>query len=81
MQTDRLDGMESRFESIEIELSDPSLIANQENGEHCRKSMRAWKRRSPHTGSIKRRGRPRKKPGRSWVTIRKRSSMNWQKRS
>lgn len=30
MQTDRLDGMESRFESIEIELSDPSVIANQE---------------------------------------------------
>lgn len=30
MQTSRLDGMESRFQSIEIELSDPSVIANQE---------------------------------------------------
>lgn len=30
MQTARLDGMESRFQSIEIELSDPSVIANQE---------------------------------------------------
>lgn len=30
MQTARLDGMESRFQSLEIELSDPSVIANQE---------------------------------------------------
>ncbi len=30
MQTSRLDGMESRFQSIEIQLSDPSVIANQE---------------------------------------------------
>lgn len=29
MQTERLDGMESRFENLEIQLSDPSVIANQ----------------------------------------------------
>lgn len=29
MQTERLDGMESRFESLEIQLSDPSVIADQ----------------------------------------------------
>lgn len=30
MQTDRLDAMESKFQSMEIELSDPSVIADQE---------------------------------------------------
>lgn len=30
MQTDRLEAMEARFQSMEIELSDPSVIANQE---------------------------------------------------
>ena len=29
MQTERLDGMESRFENLEIQLSDPSVIADQ----------------------------------------------------
>lgn len=29
MRTDRLEGMESRFQSLEIELSDPSVIADQ----------------------------------------------------
>lgn len=29
MQTERLDGMESRFENLEIQMSDPSVIADQ----------------------------------------------------